>query len=81
MALNHQHTAQTLLAARTRIFEAAWLIVRKAQTAEDLFQDVSVKAGAKLPANSYSFSLRGDQYKHTTYCGVWDAITEMEKSW
>jgi RNA polymerase sigma-70 factor (ECF subfamily) len=44
MALNSQQIIQTLLAARTRISAAVWLIVRDAQAAEDIFQDVSVKA-------------------------------------
>jgi RNA polymerase sigma-70 factor (ECF subfamily) len=44
MALNHQEVAQVLLAARMRITAAVWVIVRDAQAAEDIFQDVSVKA-------------------------------------
>jgi RNA polymerase sigma-70 factor (ECF subfamily) len=44
MALNSQQIVQTLLAVRTRISAAVWLIVRDAQAAEDIFQDVSVKA-------------------------------------
>ena len=44
MALDQQEIVQTLLAARMRISAAAWLIVRDAQTGEDIFQDVSVKA-------------------------------------
>ena len=44
MALNHQEIVQTLLAARMRISAAVWVIVRDAQAAEDIFQDVSVKA-------------------------------------
>jgi RNA polymerase sigma-70 factor (ECF subfamily) len=44
MALNSQQIVQTLLTVRTRISAAIWLIVRDAQAAEDIFQDVSVKA-------------------------------------
>ena len=44
MALNSQQIVQTLLALRTRISAAVWVIVRDAQAAEDIFQDVSVKA-------------------------------------
>jgi RNA polymerase sigma-70 factor (ECF subfamily) len=44
MALNSQQIVQTLLAVRTRLSAAVWLIVRDAQAAEDIFQDVSVKA-------------------------------------
>jgi RNA polymerase sigma-70 factor (ECF subfamily) len=44
MALNPQEIVQTLLAVRTRISAAVWVIVRDAQAAEDIFQDVSVKA-------------------------------------
>ena len=44
MALNSQQIVQTLLAVRTRISAAVWVIVRDAQAAEDIFQDVSVKA-------------------------------------
>jgi RNA polymerase sigma-70 factor (ECF subfamily) len=42
--LDHQRIVQVLLAARTRISAAVFVIVRDAQTAEDVFQDVSVKA-------------------------------------
>jgi RNA polymerase sigma-70 factor (ECF subfamily) len=44
VALDHQGIVRALLAVRTRISAAVWLIVRDAQTAEDIFQDVSVKA-------------------------------------
>ena len=44
MALNPQQIVQTLLAARMRVSAAVWVIVRDAQAAEDIFQDVSVKA-------------------------------------
>jgi DNA-directed RNA polymerase specialized sigma24 family protein len=35
---------RTLLAARMRISASAWVIVRDAQAAEDIFQNVTVKA-------------------------------------
>jgi RNA polymerase sigma-70 factor (ECF subfamily) len=44
MALNSQQIVQTLLTVRNRLTAAVWLIVHDAQTAEDIFQEVSVKA-------------------------------------
>ena len=44
VALDHQDIVRALLAVRSRISAAVFLIVRDAQTAEDIFQDVSVKA-------------------------------------
>ena len=44
MALNSQQIVQTLLTVRNRLTASVWLIVRDAQTAEDIFQEVSVKA-------------------------------------
>ena len=43
VALDHQDIVRALLAARSRISAAVFLVVRDAQTAEDIFQDVSVK--------------------------------------
>lgn len=40
---------RTLLAARMRISASAWVIVRDAQAAEDIFQNVTVKALALVP--------------------------------
>jgi RNA polymerase sigma-70 factor (ECF subfamily) len=44
MAMNQQQVVQTLLAARMRVSAAVWVIVRDAHAAEDIFQDVAVKA-------------------------------------
>lgn len=44
MALTQEDIIRTLLAARMRISASAWLIVRDRATAEDIFQNVSVKA-------------------------------------
>jgi RNA polymerase sigma-70 factor (ECF subfamily) len=43
MALTREEIIRGLLAARTRIVAAAWLIVRDAHAAEDIFQTVTVK--------------------------------------
>ncbi len=44
MALAQEYIVRTLLAARMRISASAWVIVRDAQAAEDIFQNVTVKA-------------------------------------
>lgn len=44
MALTQEDIIRTLLAARMRISASAWLIVRDRGTAEDILQNVSVKA-------------------------------------
>jgi RNA polymerase sigma-70 factor (ECF subfamily) len=44
MALSQEAVLRTLLAARTRISSSAWLVARDAQAAEDIFQNLSVKA-------------------------------------
>ena len=44
MPLSQEAVLRTLLAARTRISASAWLVARDAQAAEDIFQNLSVKA-------------------------------------
>ena len=44
MASNSQQIVQTLLTVRNRLTASVWLIGGDAQTAEDIFQEVSVKA-------------------------------------
>lgn len=44
MSLKQEDIVRTLFAARTRIVAAAWLIVRDAHVAEDLFQSMTIKA-------------------------------------
>jgi len=44
MALAQESIVRTLLAARMRISASAYVIVRDAQAAEDIFQNVTVKA-------------------------------------
>jgi len=44
MALSQEDVVRTLLAARIRISASAWLVVRDVQAAEDIFQNLSVKA-------------------------------------
>jgi RNA polymerase sigma-70 factor (ECF subfamily) len=44
MPLSQEAVVRTLLAARTRISASAWMIARDAQAAEDIFQNLSVKA-------------------------------------
>jgi DNA-directed RNA polymerase specialized sigma24 family protein len=47
MALSHDEIMRVLFAARLRLGAAAWLIARDAQAAEDIFQNVALKALTK----------------------------------
>jgi RNA polymerase sigma-70 factor (ECF subfamily) len=47
MALSQEEIVRTLLATRSRVSATVWLVVRDSQAAEDIFQDVSVKAITK----------------------------------
>lgn len=44
MKLDEQDILQSLMQARTRISAAAWLVVRDTHAAEDIFQNVTLKA-------------------------------------
>jgi len=55
MTLSEHDILQTLLKSRDRISAAAWVIVRDAHTAEDIFQNVVLKALTK----EVSFEVRG----------------------
>src|SRR5436190_2047167 len=44
MALTQEDVVRMLLAARTRISASAWIVVRDVQAAEDIFQNLTVKA-------------------------------------
>jgi RNA polymerase sigma-70 factor (ECF subfamily) len=44
MALSQEEIVRALLTSRTCISASAWIIVRDAQAAEDIFQNLSVKA-------------------------------------
>ena len=47
MTLSDQDILRTLMKSRDRIAAAAWVVVRDAQAAEDLFQNVALKAITK----------------------------------
>lgn len=47
MALSEQDILRTLMKSRDRIAAAAWVVVRDAQAAEDIFQNVAIKAMTK----------------------------------
>lgn len=47
MTLSHDEIMRALFAARQRLGAAAWLITRDAQAAEDIFQNVALKALTK----------------------------------
>lgn len=47
MALSEQHILRILMKSRDRIAAAAWVVVRDAQAAEDIFQNVAIKAMTK----------------------------------
>ena len=55
MTVSEHDILQTLLKSRDRISAAAWVIVRDAHTAEDIFQNVVLKALTK----EVSFEVRG----------------------
>lgn len=44
MILDEQTILETLMRARTRLSAAAWVVVRDAHAAEDIFQNVALKA-------------------------------------
>jgi RNA polymerase sigma-70 factor (ECF subfamily) len=44
MSLTQEDIIRTLLAARTRLLAAAWVVVRDANASEDIFQNLTVKA-------------------------------------
>jgi RNA polymerase sigma-70 factor (ECF subfamily) len=47
VALSEQDILQRLMSQRDRVSAAAWLVVRNAHTAEDIFQNVALKAMTK----------------------------------
>ncbi len=47
MAISEQEILRTLMKSRDRIAAAAWVVVRDAHAAEDIFQDVVLKALTK----------------------------------
>ncbi|MBL4641823.1 MAG: sigma-70 family RNA polymerase sigma factor [Verrucomicrobiales bacterium] len=47
MALSEQDILKRLMSQRDRVSAAAWLVVRDAHTAEDIFQNVALKAMSK----------------------------------
>lgn len=47
MPLSQEAIVRTLFSARSRLSAGAWLVVRDAQAAEDIFQNVSIKALTK----------------------------------
>ncbi|HXX94236.1 MAG TPA: sigma-70 family RNA polymerase sigma factor [Planctomycetota bacterium] len=49
MALGPEEIVRTLLGARTRISGSIWMVTRDVQAAEDIFQNVSVKALSEGP--------------------------------
>lgn len=55
MTLTDQEILGTLMKARDRISAAAWIIVRDTQSAEDIFQNVALKAISK----QVSFEIEG----------------------
>lgn len=47
MELSQQDILRVLMRSRDRVAAAAWVVVRDAQVAEDVFQNVAVKAMTK----------------------------------
>ncbi|MDD9866074.1 MAG: hypothetical protein OXS32_07000, partial [Verrucomicrobiales bacterium] len=57
MTLTEQGILQRLMGQRDRISAAAWLVVRDAHIAEDIFQNVALKAMAKEVPFDYDGAL------------------------
>lgn len=57
MPLDHELTLKYLYEARQRLSAVAWLIVRDAQAAEDLFQNVALKSVTKNASFEYKDAL------------------------
>lgn len=64
MPLTETHILQTLMQARTRVSAVAWLVVRDAHAAEDIFQNVALKA-----------MTRGVQFENEAALLSWSFIT------
>ena len=69
MPLSQEAIVRTLFAARNRISAAAWLVVRDAQSAEDIFQNVSIKA-----------LTRGVVFEHEAQLLSWASVTTRHES-
>jgi len=70
MALSHEEIMRVLFAARSRLSAAAWIVSRDAQAAEDLFQNVALKALTK----SVVFEHEGALLSWATVCIRREAI-------
>lgn len=75
MPLDHETTLKHLFEARPRLSAAAWLIVRDAQAAEDLFQNVALKAVTK----NVSFEHEGTLLSWATVSIKREAIDWLRK--
>jgi len=64
MPLSQEAIVRTLFAARNRLSAGAWLVVRDAQAAEDIFQNVSIKA-----------LTRGVVFEHEAQLLSWAGVT------
>jgi RNA polymerase sigma-70 factor, ECF subfamily len=76
MPLSHETILSHLFAARQRLSAAAWLIVRDAHAAEDIFQNVALKALAK----NVEFEHEGALLSWATISARHEAISWLRKS-
>jgi RNA polymerase sigma-70 factor, ECF subfamily len=75
MPLDHETTLKHLFEARQRLCAAAWLIIRDAQAAEDLFQNVALKSVTK----NVSFEHEGALLSWATVSIKREAIDHLRK--
>ncbi len=95
MPLNEHEVLQTLMTWRSRILAAAWVVVHDTHAAEDIFQNVALKAmtrdvtfDSEAAARSWAFiTARREgidwlrKHKHKTQC-LDDGILEiLENDW
>jgi RNA polymerase sigma-70 factor (ECF subfamily) len=95
MAFDEQTILQTLMSWRNRISAAAWVVVRDTHAAEDIFQNVALKALTKDVTFESEAALRSwafitarregidwlRKHKHETACLDESILSILENSW
>ena len=75
MALDHETILRHLFAARPRLSAAAWLIVRDAHAAEDIFQNIALKSVTR----EVTFEHEGSLLSWATVSAKREAIDWLRK--
>jgi RNA polymerase sigma-70 factor (ECF subfamily) len=75
MSLSHDQIMRVLFGARSRLSAAAWVIARDAQAAEDIFQNVALKALAE----TLSFEHDGALLSWATVCARREAMDWLRR--